>query len=80
MSLKSKFFILIFVSLGVYYILKKNKDGFENKYKNSLSLSSRYNYYKGYLDLKSRQLKKLYTENIKKPINKKINSYINRYF
>ena len=80
LKLESKFFILLFVSLGFYYMFKKYQDGFENKYKNSWSLTNQYNYYKGYLDIKGRKLKKTFTENIRNPLNKKINSYINKYF
>ena len=82
MSLKSesKYFIILFVLLGLYYIIKKNEEGFENKYKGSYSLTNQYNYYRGYIDVESRKIKKLFTENIRKPVNKKINSYINKYF
>ena len=80
LKLESKYFIVLFVSLGLYYSLKKYEEGFENEFKNSKSLSNQYNYYKGYLDIKDRNIKSLFEENIRKPVNKKINSYINKYF
>ncbi len=79
MKRNNKFYILLFVSLFIYYMSKKSEEGFENDYKHSWALSNQFNYYRGLFDLKTRKINDMLKKNITNPVNNKISYYINRY-
>ena len=73
-------FVCLFLVCLVLILNESNIEGFEHTYKNSWALSNQLTYIKNIYNDNRRKMKSRIDSSLFKPVNKKINYYINKYF